>query len=114
MDIEYWPLITNLFIGLFAVAPVIYVLWFFKTITPSHKKVLLYGIGLIAWGTIIFAWLSSGLSSMEATVASNPQEQELKDGVVTSLKIWVFIFPAVTLAIGANLLTHYILTGENT
>lgn len=114
MDIEYWPLIINLTIGLFAVAPVIYALWFFKKITPSHKKALLFGVGLIAFAATIFAWLSSGLTSMEATVAGDSQEQQLKDGMISSLKIWVFVFPAVTLAIGANLLTHYILTNENT
>lgn len=114
MSIQNWPLILNLAIALFAVLPLIYVIWFYKKIKPSHTKVLIFGIALIGWSIIILAWLLSGLTGMEQTVVETSQEQKLKDEVLFSFKIWVFVFPAVTLAIGANLLTHYILTDENT
>lgn len=75
--------------------------------------ILLLGIFLVIWATVVFAWLSGSLADFNASVATNDQEQHLKDSALYSLKIWVFVFPAVTLAIGANLLTNYILTGKD-
>lgn len=112
MDISLLPLVTNLFIGLFAVAPLFFILSSYKHAPLPHRKMLVYGIVLIAWGTLIFAWLSSGLTSMESTVANSIEEQSFKDKIVLSLRVWAFVFPAVTLSIGANLITQYILTSN--
>jgi len=114
MKVEYLPLVLNLIIGIVAVSPVIYMLWSFRNSQPTQKDILLFGLGLISWATLIFIWLSYSLTSMEATTANNLQEQGIKDGAVFIFKVWVFIFPAVTLAIGANLLTHYILSIKST
>jgi len=107
-------LVLNIFVAFVSILPVIIVLWVYKSANPSHVKLLWLGVAFIVWGTLFFAQFSSGLSAMLASVANNSNEQELKETVVQSMRVWVFVFPAVTLAVGANLLTQYILTNENT
>ncbi|MBL4606351.1 MAG: hypothetical protein JKY01_00785 [Pseudomonadales bacterium] len=99
-------------IGGVTLFPLIVALKNYHRVPMGHRKMLLYGVGLIIWGALVFGWLSSGLEQMRILKVDSLVEVDLKEDFISSFSVWVFVFPAVVLAIGTNLITQYLLVND--
>jgi len=69
---------------------------------PANKRnQLIWGIFLIVFSAIIFSSLNSNIELFKTT--------EEAETIVKFLGVWVYIFPAINLSIGCNLITNSIL-----
>lgn len=88
---------------MFGVVPLVLAVWFLKELKPLYHRYWFFGVIFLIISAALFALLGS-VTDMILTVRVNNQTKE----VVTTLAIWAYVGPAVLLAIGANLITQFL------
>jgi hypothetical protein len=109
LEISSKIIISNIALAIYGVGPPLLILIFYKRFPFGYWKQLIYGLALIGWSIVTFSHFSGALVSLEAVeMSSGP----LKQGVLSSVTLWVFAYPAIVLSIGANFITQFFLTWD--
>ncbi|ODB35618.1 hypothetical protein BB427_03180 [Pseudoalteromonas sp. BMB] len=97
------------FVGLFfGVTPPLIFALMLKGATPVYHRYWLFGVFFIIISAAFFALLD-GLTK---AVLSLKFEEEVINDVKNALAIWAYIGPAASLAIGANLITQFLILAK--
>ena len=109
LEISSKIIISNIALAIYGIGPPLLILIFYKRFPFGYWKQLIYGLALIGWSIVTFSYFSGALVSLEAVeMSSGP----LKQGVLSSVTLWVFAYPAIVLSIGANFITQFFLTWD--
>jgi hypothetical protein len=109
LEISSKIIISNIALAIYGVGPPLLILIFYKRFPFGYWKQLIYGLALIGWSIVTFSFFSGALISLETVeMSSDP----LKQGVLSSVTLWVFAYPAIVLSIGANFITQFFLTWD--
>jgi|GEM_PF-2666031 len=109
LEISSKIIISNLAIAAYGIGPPLLVLIFYKRFPFGFWKQLIYGLALIGWSIVTFSFFSDALESLEAVEMSS---DSLKEGILGSVTLWVFAYPAIVMSIGANFITQFFLTWD--
>lgn len=90
------------------VAPLFVIIIIYKTISPKYHGMWMFGALLILLAGLLAGALNILDAFIQAQLAKGATELALEEAKA-SVKIWVYIGPAVIAAIGANLITAFIL-----
>lgn len=104
-------LVHTLFI-FFGLLPAVFALIAMKRgkLTPSHF--LGFGVALVAVGTLVIAIGTDLLQVVQKYLQpENPDYNSAKE-IALHVSLWAYVFPAVSIGIGVNLLTEYLVTGS--
>ncbi len=82
----------------------------YKVKQPKYYGLLLWAFVLIIFASFFVGLYGDALEAFQSTAAENFDEEKLKENMISSLKILVFIVPGVMVAIAANLITEFLLT----
>ena len=109
LEISSKIIISNIALAIYGIGPPLLILIFYKRFPFGYWKQLIYGLALIGWSIVTFSYFSGALVSLETVeMSSGP----LKQGVLSSVTLWVFAYPAIVLSIGANFITQFFLTWD--
>jgi hypothetical protein len=109
LEISSKIIISNIALAIYGIGPPLLILLFYKRFPFGYWKQLIYGLALIGWSIMTFSYFSGALVSLETVeMSSGP----LKQGVLSSVTLWVFAYPAIVLSIGANFITQFFLTWD--
>ena len=109
LEISSKIIISNIALAIYGIGPPLLILLFYKRFPFGYWKQLIYGLALIGWSIVTFSFFSGALVSLETVeMSSDP----LKQGVLSSVTLWVFAYPAIVLSIGANFITQFFLTWD--
>jgi hypothetical protein len=109
LEISSKIIISNIALAIYGVGPPLLILIFYKRFPFGYWKQLIYGLALIGWSIVTFSFFSGALVSLETVAMSSGP---LKQGVLSSVTLWVFAYPAIVLSIGANFITQFFLTWD--
>ena len=98
--------LTFCFLG---ILPAIFVLFSFKDKRPKYHKLWMYAFVLIALGSVIAAIGYDLLYLIEQYVKLGKPDQYLAEETKLHVSLWVYVFPGITIALGVNLLTEFLL-----
>lgn len=112
MEIENYPLAINLLVAFTCLSPLLLIIYLYKSLPPKYYGLLLWGVILILWASFNFGWLSEAIFKIETSTVNDDSEKSLKYIVLTNLQVWVYVVPAVTAAVGANLITEFLLRNK--
>ena len=93
------------------VMPLFVVVLIYKEAKPKYHGLWFFGILIIA----IAGFLAGGLGVLESFIShklAEGSEKEILKETQHTVGIWIYIGPAVIAAIGANLITEFILRGK--
>ena len=110
MELETQIVLFNLTVGFLTLIPTFFVMWLFKEHPPKYYGYLLWGGFLIACAAFNFSWLTDVITQIEQSSTKSDQDTLVKHEVLENLRVWVYVFPAVSAAIGANLFTAFLTT----
>ncbi|MDD2582006.1 MAG: hypothetical protein PHR66_08440 [Desulfuromonadaceae bacterium] len=101
-----------LFIFAVILLPLLIVIFLFKETSPKYYGYLFWGALLVVWAALVFGYLND-VKTEFAFKCKNigklpPLDQNTVKGIITNLELWIYIFPSVVAAIGANLITDFI------
>ncbi len=109
LEISSKIIISNIALAIYGIGPPLLILIFYKRFPFGYWKQLIYGLALIGWSIVTFSYFSGALVSLETVeMSSGP----LKQGVLSSVTLWVFAYPAIVLSIGANFITQFFLSWD--
>jgi hypothetical protein len=109
LEISSKIIISNIALAIYGIGPPLLILLFYKRFPFGYWKQLIYGLALIGWSIVTFSFFSGALVSLETVeMSSDP----LKQGVLSSVTLWVFAYPAIVLSIGANFMTQFFLSWD--
>jgi hypothetical protein len=109
LEISSKIIISNIMLAIYGIGPPLFILLFYKRFPFGYWKQLIYGLSLIGWSIVTFSFFSGALLSLETVEMSS---EPLKQGVLSSVTLWVFAYPAIVLSIGANFVTQFFLTWD--
>ncbi len=108
MQLENYPLAINLLVAFTSLFPLIVMLYLYKAMPPKYYGLLMWGVILVVWSAFNLGWMSEAITLLNNSNVSASAEKSVKRTVLANLQIWVYLVPAVTAAIGANLITEYL------
>lgn len=114
MDPQDFPTVINIIIGMVVLIPSGFVFYFIKSLGPRYYRFLIFGVLLVVYSAFCFRILGD---LQHGLFADNPWllkdgPPELKKMAYTlseNFKAWLYVFPAVIAAIGANLISHFLI-----
>ena len=109
LEISSKIIVSNIALAIYGIGPPLLILLFYKRFPFGYWKQLIYGLALIGWSIVTFSFFSGALVSLETVEMSSTP---LKQGVMGSVTLWVFAYPAIVLSIGANFITQFFLTWD--
>jgi hypothetical protein len=109
LEISSKIIISNIALAIYGIGPPLFILLFYKRFPFGYWKQLVYGLALIGWSIVTFSFFSGALASLEAIEMSS---ESLKEGVLSSVSLWVFAYPAIVLSIGANFIAQFFLSWD--
>ncbi len=104
--------IINIGIVLFCVVPSLFALREFKKAKPKYYGLLFVGVGLILWAAFSLYFLQALKPDPRMVEAFGMDGKKFMDElrpISNTLSVWIYVFPAVNAAIGANLVTAFLL-----
>ncbi|MDG1462113.1 MAG: hypothetical protein P8R04_00960 [Gammaproteobacteria bacterium] len=110
VEISSKIIVSNLVLAAYGIGPPLFILFFYKRFPLGYWKQLIYGLALIGWSIVTFSFFSGALNSLETIEMTS---ESLKEGVVNSVTLWVFAYPAIVMSIGANFITQFFLTWDD-
>jgi len=110
IEINDYPLLTNILVALFTLLPLFIMLYYYKSMQPKYYGLFLWGGALIVWSALCFGELNNAVNLMNSSSPNNHTEETLKNNIISVLQVWLYIMPAITAAIGANLITQFLLS----
>lgn len=103
--------------AIFGIAPAIALLAMFKSAKPKYHGLWIFGLLLIFLGAITIGVGTELLTNTEEWLIQQKKPELVAAGeeATIHLKIWAYVFPGATIALGVNLLTEFFLrrNGEN-
>ena len=97
--------------AIFGIAPAIALLLMFKSSQPKCHGLWIFGLLLITLGALTIAIGTECLTNTEAWLSQQKKAELIAAGkeATIHLKIWAYVFPSTTIALGVNLLTEFLL-----
>lgn len=97
--------------AIFGIAPAILLLVMFKSSKPKYHGLWIFGLLLIALGGLVIGIGTELLVNTEIWLTQQKQAELIAAGneASTHLKVWAYVFPSATIALGVNLLTEFLL-----
>lgn len=108
MQVETYPLVMNIAVATISVLPILVMLYLYKSKPPKYYGLFLWGVLLICYSGFVFGWLSDAIYLLNEAAVWNENEKKVRNEIVSNLKVWVYLFPAVTAAVGVNLISAYL------
>ena len=104
--------LANLGIAVALLIPSLVWVAFYKRAAPRYYGVLLFAIGFILWAAIEAGALHESIELLKqrAEARGGANDVGAYQHAIIELGVWLYIVPAVTAAIGANLITHFLLS----
>jgi tellurite resistance protein TehA-like permease len=106
------PSITISFIySIIGIAPVIVLLIAFKSSKPKYHGLWIFGLFLIVVGAVTISIGTELLTDTEEWLSQQKKTDLIAAGkeATIHLKVWAYVFPAATIALGVNLITEFLL-----
>lgn len=108
--------VVSLTFSIFGITPAIALLLMFKSAKPKYHGLWVFGLLLIALGALTIGIGTELLTNTEEWLSQQKKAEIIAAGIEASihLKVWAYVFPGATIALGVNLLTEFLLrrTGE--
>ena len=104
-------LVHTLFI-FFGLLPALFAFMEMKRGKLTPSKFLGFGVGLVAVGTLVIFIGTDLLQVVQKYIQpDNPDYNSAKE-IALHVGVWAYVFPAVSIGIGVNLLTEYLISGS--
>ena len=115
MDPQNFEFLINLFVAFASLIPLTCSMLLYKRTQPGYYGLFIWGILLIICAAFNFQWLSEVLDKSSSLRPRTDAEIDATINVVSTLKVWLYICPGVTAAVGSNLITEFMLRrrGQN-
>ncbi len=104
-------LTISLTYSIIGIAPAIVLLALFKSTRPRYHGLWIFGLSLIVLGAMTIGLGTELLTDTEEWLGRQKEAKLIALGkeATIQLKIWAFVFPGATVALGVNLLTEFLL-----
>jgi len=93
------------------IAPAFFLLALFKSSKPKYHGLWFFGLLLIALGALTIGMGTELLTNTEEWLLQQKKADLIAAGkeATIHLKVWAYVFPAASIALGVNLLTEFLL-----
>lgn len=109
LSVQGWEIFFNVAYTLIIAIVSLTVLLLYKAKQPVYYGFLFWGFTLILCACFFLGLYGESLEVFMASRTTTQEEVLVRDRLVSSLKILVFIVPGVVAGIAANLLTEFLL-----
>ena len=100
-------IVSNISVGVVTLLPVVLVLEVCRRSKASDIKYLICGVVLVMWAVLVFAVLSESMKNIDVAGDSKAIGEGMQFGLKKVVSIWMYALPAISLAIGVNLITVF-------
>jgi len=109
-------LFINAILGVAFLFPAFAFLLFLKIVQPKYYLFLFWGIGLVGYSALCFRFLNDFQHGLFASnpwlLKESPEIKRVAQAIESNFEAWIYVFPAVIAAIGANLISHFLIMGN--
>ncbi|BFM09142.1 hypothetical protein [Halioxenophilus aromaticivorans] len=102
-----WYAFLVIVLVMFSILPlIIFILESIKN-PIKNKGLLAWGIGLLVFAGVYFAFLTDGEERFKAVKVNSESEESLRQKIVSLFGLWIYIVPATYLSLGCSLMASY-------
>jgi len=102
---------ANLVLAAIFLLPLLFTVWMYKKVPPRYMGQLLYAAAFILLASIEAGSLNESITYLgEQMKAQKPAQLPSYKQAIAELGLWAGIVPVVAAAIGANLITQFLIT----
>lgn len=84
-----------------------------RKIVWAPKLKLVFGFIFVILAGLYFNWLSGSFNHFKSTPIATVDEVKLKADILAAFGFWVFVIPALYLALGVNFISSFVRFGEH-
>ncbi|WP_422139041.1 hypothetical protein [Endozoicomonas sp. ALC020] len=103
-----YPIIFNIVISLVFLAPLLMMIWAYKQHPPKYFGLLFWSIAIIFWSVAGLNLLSETLEKLISMTPLPAEHEEVNNKIISNLRLWVVVAPAISLAVAANLISEFL------
>lgn len=102
---------VNATFAIMGIAPAIALLVLYKSTRPKYHGLWFFGLLLIVLGAITIGLGTELLTNTEEWMTRQNKSELIAAGkeAAINLKVWAYVFPGASIALGVNLLTEFLL-----
>ncbi|WP_333795911.1 hypothetical protein [Rheinheimera sp.] len=105
--------LVNGLVVLFTLSPLGFLLLISRKKVWAPELKLFFGFIAVILAGLYFSWLSGSFEHFESAAVATVDEVNLKADILAAFGLWVFVIPALYLALGVNFISSFVRFGEH-